>query len=79
MKGLLSIIVIVLILLVAIAIGSQNDSEVTVNYLIAQSTISISTFIALTLGAGIVVGVLLVTPALVQAKIKLALLKQKVR
>ena len=79
MKGLLSVILIVFILFVALAIGSQNDSEITVNYIIAQSDIKISTFIAITLGLGIIVGVLLVMPAFLHAKVKLALLKQKVR
>ncbi|WP_347564642.1 lipopolysaccharide assembly protein LapA domain-containing protein [Alteromonas sp. 5E99-2] len=77
MKGLLSIILVVFILLVAIAVGSQNSGEITVNYLLAQAQIKVSTFIAITLGCGILVGVLLVTPAFLHARMKLAFIKQK--
>ena len=79
MKGLLSVLIIVFILLLAIAVGSQNDSDITVNYLLAQATIKVSTFIALVLGAGVVVGVLLVMPAYIHTRVKLALTKQKLR
>lgn len=77
MKGLISIILIIFILLIAIAIGSQNDGLISINYLIAQSTIRISSFISIVLAIGVFIGVALFLPVYLRLKLQLASLKSK--
>lgn len=58
MKGLLTFLLLVLVLVFAIVVGSRNQDVITINYLIAQSEMRESTLMAITLGAGVVIGIL---------------------
>ena len=58
MKGLLTFLLLVLVLVFAIVLGSRNQDVITINYLIAQSEMRESTLMAITLGAGVVIGML---------------------
>lgn len=58
MKGLLTFLLLVLVLVFAIVVGSRNQDVITINYLIAQSEMRESTLMAITLGAGVVIGML---------------------
>ncbi|UTP72044.1 LapA family protein [Alteromonas sp. LMIT006] len=58
MKGLLTFLLLVLVLVFAIVMGSRNQDVITINYLIAQSEMRESTLMAITLGAGVVIGML---------------------
>ena len=58
MKGLLTFLLLVLVLVFAIVVGSRNQDVITINYLIAQSERRESTLMAITLGAGVVIGML---------------------
>ncbi|HCG88977.1 MAG TPA: DUF1049 domain-containing protein, partial [Alteromonas macleodii] len=49
MKGILTFLIILVLLAIAFVIGSQNEAQVTVNYLIAQANLRLSTLIAITL------------------------------
>jgi putative membrane protein len=57
-KGLLTFLLLVLVLVFAIVVGSRNQDVITINYLIAQSEMRESTLMAITLGAGVVIGML---------------------
>jgi putative membrane protein len=57
-KGILSFLILVLVLVAAIVVGSRNQDVVTINYLIAQSELRESTLMAITLGAGVVIGMM---------------------
>lgn len=78
MKKLFLIVLVIFILLVAIAVGSQNDGVISVNYLLAQATMKVSTFITLSLAGGVVIGLVIMLPAYLHVKWQLAALKQKV-
>lgn len=58
MKGLLTFLLLVLVLVFAIVVGSRNQDVITINYLIAQSEMRESTLMAITLGAGVVIGMM---------------------
>ena len=58
MKGLLTLLLLVVVLVFAIVMGSRNQDVITINYLIAQSEMRESTLMAITLGAGVVIGML---------------------
>jgi putative membrane protein len=57
-KGLLTFLLLVLVLVLAMVVGSRNQDVITINYLIAQSEMRESTLMAITLGAGVVIGML---------------------
>ena len=59
LKGILLFLIILVLLAIAFTVGSQNESLVTVNYLIAQANLRLSTLIAITLSIGIGIGVLI--------------------
>ena len=58
MKGLLTFLLLVVVLVFAIVMGSRNQDVITINFLIAQSEMRESTLMAITLGAGVVIGML---------------------
>lgn len=77
MKRLFSVLLIIFILLIAIAVGSQNDGLITINYLLAQATMRVSTFIAIALAGGILLGIALLLPAYLHVRWQLISLRQK--
>ncbi|RDV27585.1 LapA family protein [Alteromonas aestuariivivens] len=79
MKGIISLLVIVLLLAVAFAIGSQNDAVITVNYLLAQTQIRISTLIAITLSIGVVIGLLIMLASWLSLRVQLLAARAKLK
>ena len=79
LKRMISFIVILFLLLVALVVGSQNDAVITVNYVIAQADIRISTLIAIVLAMGILIGFLLMTTTWLAMRIQVAGLKSKLK
>lgn len=71
LKGIVTLLVIVFLLVLAFAIGSQNDASVTVNYLIAQAEIRMSTLIAVTLCIGIIIGLLIMLLSWLSLRVQL--------
>jgi putative membrane protein len=76
-RGLFSVIFVVFVLIVAIALGSQNDGVITINYLIAKTTLTISSLIAITVGLGVLLGIAIMVPLLLRLNVLLALQKRK--
>lgn len=56
MKLFLTIVVIVLLVVLGLAFGAQNDTQVTVNYLIAQDSFSLPGLVAVVLIIGFALG-----------------------
>ncbi|WP_245953118.1 lipopolysaccharide assembly protein LapA domain-containing protein [Alteromonas aestuariivivens] len=79
LKGIISLLVIVLLLAVAFAIGSQNDAVITVNYLLAQTQIRISTLIAITLSIGVVIGLLIMLASWLSLRVQLLAARAKLK
>ncbi|MGQ8363725.1 lipopolysaccharide assembly protein LapA domain-containing protein [Glaciecola sp. 1036] len=75
-KILLSILVVLLILL-AIVVGSRNTEIVTVNYLIAQIDMRLSTFMVVSLLIGFCIGFSTILTRYLSLKVKMGLLKRK--
>lgn len=70
---------IVLLLAVAFAIGSQNESIISVNYLLAQAKIRISTLIAISLFIGVVIGVLIMLASWLSLRVQLLSVRAKLK
>jgi putative membrane protein len=64
---------------VSVVIGSQNDQLATVNYLIAQSTLRLSTLLAIAVAIGFTVGLLCVVTSWLSMRLQLGLVKQKLK
>ncbi len=79
MKSIISFIVILFLLVVALVVGSQNDAVITVNYVLAQADLRISTLIAIVLGMGIVIGLLVMSAAFLGMRVQVASLKSKLK
>lgn len=79
MKGLIIFLLVVLLLCVSVVIGSQNDQLATVNYLIAQSTLRLSTLLAIAVAIGFSVGLLCVVTSWLSMRLQLGLVKQKLK
>ena len=77
MKTILFVVIIFILLAIAVAVGSQNDAYVSVNYLIAKADIRLATLIAICIGIGIVIGVLIMLTSWLNLRVKLILAKTK--
>jgi len=71
------VLVILFLVLLASAIGTQNDQVVTVNYLIAQANLSLSTIIAISLVIGVAIGILLMSVSWLSLRVKLLAARTK--
>lgn len=71
LKGLAFLLGIIVILVLTVAVGSQNDAVVSVNYLIARADITVASLIAISLGLGVIVGVLAVLSSWLTLRVKL--------
>ncbi|QJR79348.1 DUF1049 domain-containing protein [Alteromonas pelagimontana] len=79
MKGIISLLIIVFLLAMAFAIGSQNEAFVSVNYLIAQAEIRVSTLIAVSLSIGVIIGVLIMLVSWLSLRVQLVAARAKLR
>lgn len=79
MKAIITLLVIVFLLALAFAVGSQNETTVTVNYLIAQSELRMSTLIAITLSIGILIGLLMMLLSWLSLRVQLVAVRGRLR
>jgi len=79
LKGIVSFLIILALLTVAFVIGSQNEEVVTVNYLIAQANIRLSTLIAISLSIGVIVGILIMLASWLRLKVQLMSAQSKMQ
>lgn len=78
MKGILTFLFVLFVLGLAFVIGSQNESQVTVNYLIAQAHVSVSTLIAICLLIGITLGVVIMLATWLRLRVQLLAANAKI-
>ncbi len=69
-KYILALIILLALLLVGVTVGANNDQLIHVNYVIAQSSVQLSTLVAILFGAGLVLGWLISAFFYVKLKIK---------
>ena len=79
LKGILTFLVILMLLAIAFVVGSQNETQISVNYLIAQAELRISTLIAITLSLGVLVGVLIMMGSWLHLRVQLMATKSKLQ
>ena len=79
MKGIVSLLLVIVLLALAFAIGSQNEAVITVNYLIAQADIRLSTLIAIAVSIGIIVGLLIMLVSWLGLRMQLLAARSRIR
>ncbi|WP_371193038.1 lipopolysaccharide assembly protein LapA domain-containing protein [Glaciecola sp. SC05] len=77
MKAILVIITVVLLVLLAIVVGSRNADMITVNYLIAQTDMRVSTFMVWSICAGFILGMCTIVTKYLALKVKVSVLTRK--
>ncbi|GFD70634.1 hypothetical protein KUL113_00540 [Tenacibaculum sp. KUL113] len=79
LKGILTFLIILVLLSIAFVIGSQNEAQVTVNYLIAQANLRLSTLIAITLSIGVGIGILIMLLSWLKLRVQLMSAQSKIQ
>lgn len=79
MKGFVLFLLIIFFVIFGIVIGSQNDQFITVNYLIAQTSMRLSTLMAITVSIGVLIGVLSLVLSWAGMRLKLSRAEQKLK
>ncbi|MBU3022815.1 LapA family protein [Aestuariibacter sp. A3R04] len=79
MKGIVTLLLVIALLALAFAIGSQNESVVTVNYLIAQADLRLSTLIAIAVSIGIIVGLLIMLVSWLGLRMQLIAARSRIK
>ena len=79
LKGILAFLLILVLLTFAFVIGSQNETLITVNYLIAQANLRVSTLIAITQSIGVGIGVLLMLVSWLRLRVQLLATQSKLQ
>ena len=78
LKGILTILAILILLTFAFVIGTQNEAYITVNYLIAQANMRVSTLIAIALSLGVLVGILIMSASWLRLRVQLLSANSKI-
>lgn len=79
MRGLILFVLLALLLCVFIVIGAQNDASVTVNFLIAQATLPLSTLMAIVMSIGVLIGLAILGSSWFALRVRFGLLQQKLK
>ncbi|AFV85728.1 LapA family protein [Alteromonas mediterranea] len=79
MKGILAFLIILVLLAIAFVVGSQNEAQVTLNYLIAQANLRLSTVIAITLSIGVGIGILIMLVSWLRLRVQLMSAQSKIQ
>ncbi|MFC4699327.1 lipopolysaccharide assembly protein LapA domain-containing protein [Glaciecola siphonariae] len=77
MKAILVIIIVILLVLLAIVVGSRNAEIISVNYLLAQVDMRVSTFMVWSMSAGFIVGICTILTKYLALRVKVTLLTRK--
>lgn len=79
MKGLIIVLLVIALLCLFVFVGAQNSQPVTVNFIIAQATLQLSTLLAIVLSIGVALGVSFVLSHWLSLRVKLGLTKLKLK
>lgn len=77
MKGIILIILVIFLLLAAIVVGSRNADVVTINYLIAQVDMRVSTFMVVCMAIGFFFGTATILTKYLALKVRFAAMKKR--
>lgn len=56
MKYILGLLITLAVIIVAVTIGANNDQIITINYIVAQSELRLSSLVAILFGLGLILG-----------------------
>ncbi len=79
MRGLALFLVVIVLVCVFVLIGAQNSQTVTVNFLIAQATLKLSTLMAIIMTIGVAIGLCILMTSWLALRVKLGIAKQKLK
>lgn len=77
MKGIVLFVIVIFILLVAIVVGARNSSLVTVELLVMQAEMRLSTFMVFSLLAGFFVGLSTILTKYLVLRLRFANMKKR--
>ncbi len=77
MKGIILLVLAVVFLLLAIVVGSRNADVVTINYLIAQIDMRVSTFMVVCLAVGFFLGISTILTKYLALKVRFTAMKRR--
>jgi putative membrane protein len=77
MKAILLLIIVICLVLLAIVVGSRNAEIISVNYLIAQTDMRVSSFMVWSMAAGFVLGISSILTKYLALRVKVSLLTRK--
>lgn len=66
-------------LVLAFAVGSQNEAVITVNYLVAQAELRVSTLIAIAVTIGVIIGFLMMLTSWLALRIQLTTTRSRLK
>ncbi|WP_100641287.1 LapA family protein [Alteromonas facilis] len=79
MRGLVYFLSVIALLCIFVLVGAQNSQVVTVNFLIAQATLKLSTLMAIVMTIGVAIGLIILMASWLTLRVKLGLAKQKLK
>jgi putative membrane protein len=77
MKGIILLIVAVILIMIAVVVGFQNSDVVTINYLLAQIDMRISTFMVLCILIGFFLGFTTILTKYLALKVRFSSMKRR--
>lgn len=77
MKGIILLIIAILLVLVALVVGFRNADVVTINYLIAQIDMRLSTFMVICLIIGFFLGFVTILIKYLSLKVRFTRMKRQ--
>ena len=79
MKTFILIVSILLLVSITFVFGVNNDQLITINYLIAQNELRLSSLLAIVLAIGFILASLLFSTVLIKQKVSLKILQAKLK
>jgi len=77
MKAILIVLTVIVLVLLAVVVGSRNAEIISVNYLIAQTEMRVSSFMVWSMAVGFILGVCAVLGKYLALRLKVTLLARK--
>ncbi|MFT6267648.1 MAG: putative membrane protein [Alphaproteobacteria bacterium] len=77
MKGIILLILAIILIMIAVLVGFRNSDVVTINYLIAQLDMRISTFMVMCIIIGFFLGFITILTKYLALKVRFASMKRR--
>jgi putative membrane protein len=77
MKGIILLILAIILIMLAVVVGFRNADTVTINYLLAQINMRISTFMVICIAIGFTLGFITILTKYLALKVRFASMKRR--